>query len=440
MNIQLQKLLVIGYVWPEPNSSAAGSRMLQLLSLFLQQGYQVTFASPAKQGEHKEDLTKLGIHEVSIELNHHSFDDFISKLAPQVVIFDRFMMEEQFGWRVAKNAPMAVRLLNTEDLHSLRDTRHNEIKQYLKTQPQEVELTQLELTNQASLFQKMTATDIAKREIASLFRCDLNLMISEYEIQLLIEQFQIPEQQLFHLPFLYPQELLPQNAKPFRQRQHFVSIGNFRHAPNWDAVLWLKQSIWPKIKAQLPDAECHIYGAYPPPKASALHNEKQGFLVKGWAEDAHQVIANARVLLAPLRFGAGIKGKLAEAMLHGTPSVTTSIGAEAMLMQPEALWPGAICDHESGLVESAIELYRNPTLWQKTSTNGLQLFSQQYVLKENNTYKNTLFKTIDWLNQHLESHRNNNFIGGMLNHHHHKSTQYMSQWIAEKNRHQALNR
>ncbi len=103
----MKTLLIIGYVWPEPNSSAAGSRMLQLIAFFQQQSYQVTFASPAQRTEHMVDLAELNVNSVDISLNCSSFDEFISELKPDVVMFDRFMMEEQFGWRVSEQCPEA---------------------------------------------------------------------------------------------------------------------------------------------------------------------------------------------------------------------------------------------------------------------------------------------------------------------------------------------
>ena len=99
----MQKVLFIGAVWPEPKSSAGGIRMMQLLHLFLKHNYHVTFASSAADSEFAEDISLLGIDKVSIELNNTSFDDFIKNLQPNIVIFDRFMTEEQYGWRVAEN-------------------------------------------------------------------------------------------------------------------------------------------------------------------------------------------------------------------------------------------------------------------------------------------------------------------------------------------------
>ena len=124
------------------------------------------------------------------------------------------------------------------------------------------------------------------------------------------------------------------------------------------------QKIWPIIRKKIPDAELHIYGSYPPKKATQLNNSKSGFLIKGWAEDAFDMLANARVCLAPLRFGAGIKGKLIDSMQVGTPNVTTDIGAEGMA--GSFSWPGIIANDVNSIATAAIELYQNEKLWQKT--------------------------------------------------------------------------
>jgi len=120
----IQKILVIGYVWPEPRSSAAGSRMLKLLQLLRAEAWQVVFASAAALSPHRADLSALGIEEKPIELNADSFDHFIQAYQPDVVLFDRFFTEEQFAWRVEQHCPHALRVLETVDLHCLREARH----------------------------------------------------------------------------------------------------------------------------------------------------------------------------------------------------------------------------------------------------------------------------------------------------------------------------
>ena len=151
-------------------------------------------------------------------------------------------------------------------------------------------------------------------------------------MQLLANTFKVDASLLHYLPFMVDLKTCPQKTKGFAERNHFMTIGNFRHAPNWDVVLHL-QKIWPLIKKQIPEAELHIYGSYPPPKATALNNTKTGFLIKGWAKNAFTVMENARLCLAPIRFGAGIKGKLLDAMIMQTPSITTSVGSEGMHQQ-----------------------------------------------------------------------------------------------------------
>ncbi|CAH0150913.1 glycosyltransferase [Pseudomonas mediterranea] len=424
------KVLVIGYVWPEPRSSAAGGHIMQILEAFLGQGWDITFSSPARPGENRADLIELGIREVPIELNNSSFDVFVSELAPDIVLFDQFMMEEQFGWRVETQCPGALRVLETSDLQSLRHARHQRLKDRLKADDSSQDFSDLFAPNLPEEFQRMADTDMAKREIAAVYRCDLNLMVSEVEIELLVEQFKVPRNLLLWCPLMV--DLPATSPKPFEDRAHFLSIGNFRHAPNWDAVLWMKNAIWPLIRQQLPGAQLHLYGAYTPPKAAALHNPAQGFHIMNWAEDALQVMSAARICLAPLRFGAGIKGKLIEAMLCGTPSVTTPIGAEAM--HGEMRWPGAISQSAEAIADAAVQLYSDPTRWNLAQDAGLTLLAERY---RREIHGPALIESIQACRANLAQRRRDNFTGSMLRHHQHKSTQYMSQWIEEKHRNNA---
>ena len=352
-----KKILIIGYVWPEPNSSAAGSHMMSILRQYTQQNWQVEFATPAQPTEHMIDLASEGISSQSIALNCDSFDRYISEYQPDIVMFDRFMMEEQFGWRVDKNSPHALKILDTEDLQCLRYARQQALK------------ANREMT-QADLF-----SDLAKREIAAILRCDISLIISSFEMDLLINSFKVDASLLHHLPFMVELSQCPETTRSFSERRHFMTIGNFRHAPNWDIVLYLQQ-IWPLIRKQLPDAELHIYGSYPPPKATVLNNPKTGFLIKGWAENALSVMEQARVCLAPIRFGAGIKGKLLDAMIMQTPSVTTSFGSEGM--HQDEPWSGIIADDITDFVDAAVNLYHDEQAWLQAQQHASALLTSRY--------------------------------------------------------------
>ena len=406
----IQKVLIIGKVWPEPASSAAGSRMMQLIDSFKEQLWEVTFACSAGESGFAVDLESYGVNVVNIELNNSSFDEFVSALNPDIVLFDRFMTEEQYGWRVAEQCPGALRVLDTEDLHGLRHGRHKSVKEGR-------EFSNSDLLNEYSC-----------REIASIYRCDLSLIISSFEMKLLNEFFKVDPSLLFYMPF--QADLLKEDSwLTFKEREHFVSIGNFLHEPNWDAVRYLKEHIWPLIRKELPDAELHIYGAYPSQKVFGLHNPEEGFWVKGRAEDAAEVISKARVMLAPLRFGAGLKGKLLDAMQAGTPSVTTQVGAEGM--HDQLPWAGVIADDPAAFAHSAVSLYSGKAEWESAQSSGSEILKKVFNKPE---FKSDLIKKINSLKEDLAIHREQNFTGAMLRHHSLASTRFMGKWIEEKNR------
>lgn len=388
--------------------------MVQLIRLFLNDGWEVTFSSSATKSEYSYDLEALGVEERPIKINDSSFDEFIRDLKPNMVLFDRFMIEEQFGWRVTENSPETIRILDTIDLHSLRIARQNA---YKKGEEFHVENLLLE--------------DTAKREIASILRSDLSLIISDVEMKILKEIFDIDENLLFYLPYLLDFETEPvkKDTRGFEERIGFISIGNFKHQPNWDAVLWMKAEIWPLIKKQLPGAKFYAYGSYPSKKVFQLSNPDDGFLIKGRASDAHSVIGKARVLLAPLRFGAGLKGKLVDAALSGTPSVTTSIGSEGIELGCK--WNGVISNEPEQFANAAVQLYQNKEFWERSQQTGYELLKKRFDLKK---FDSTLLEKIKTLQQNLEQHRQHNFIGSMLRHHTMNSTKFMSRWIEEKNK------
>ena len=406
----IQSVLIIGKVWPEPGSSAAGSRMMQLINAFQERGWEITFATAAGESEFAEDLTDSEISIANIELNDSSFDEFVKNLNPDMVLFDRFMTEEQFGWRVAEQCPDALRVLDMEDLHCLRHGRHQALKEGRAFQESDL------------------LNDYAYREIASTYRCDLSLVISACEMKLLNEFFKMDERLLHYLPFMVG-EVDGKSWAMYQDRKHFVSIGNFLHEPNWDATRYLKETIWPLIRKQLPQAELHVYGAYPSQKVTDLNNPGEGFLVKGRVEDALGVIGNSKVMLAPIRFGAGLKGKLLDAMRTGTPSVTTSIGAEGM--HGALSWPGAVKDDPKHFAESAIELYSNQEKWEKSQSAGADILQSLFL---ESLYKDSFIQRLTELKETLETHREKNFTGAMLQHHTMASTRFMGKWIEAKNR------
>ena len=251
-------------------------------------------------------------------------------------------------------------------------------------------------------------------------------MVSEFEMELLQKQFTISKELIYYLP-IFAEKL--NDVPTFNERNDFVFIGNFLHEPNWDCVKYLSETIWPLLHKKLPEAKMLIYGAYPSQKVLELNKPKQNFYIKGRADDAFEVIKNAKIVLAPIRFGAGIKGKLLEAMQCGTPSVTSSIGAEAMAGNLN--WNGFVKDNPNEFVDGAVQLYEDENLWKQAQENGFEILDKRY---RKSLFEKDFVIEINSLSDNLKQHRNNNFFGSILQHHLVSSTKYMSKWIEEKNR------
>tara|TARA_R100001143_G_C3361367_1_gene137099 strand:- start:35064 stop:36320 length:1257 start_codon:yes stop_codon:yes gene_type:complete len=418
MSESIKSVLIIGKVWPESRSSAAGSRMMQLIGVFKDHGFETHFASAASSSNYSDDLTIQGVVCHKIKLNDSSFDLFVKKLNPTVVMFDRFMTEEQYGWRVAEQCPDAIRILDTEDLHSLRVTRQKCFKEGVPFHPK-------------LMFQE----EITKREMAAIYRSDLSIVISNYEMKLLLNTFEISALNLCYLPFLFDSiSDSDQNELPkFDERNGFMMIGNYLHDPNRNAVKWLKNEIWPLIRSQLPDVNLNIYGSYTSPRELQMQNRKEGFYVHGRVDDVKQVISQSKVMLAPLRYGAGLKGKLFDAIQSGTPSVTTSIGCEGISDSDH--WCGAVCDDPKSFADAAVNLYLNKSDWGKAQTKGVSIVRDRFLVKD---HLPDFIKILNGLIENIKAHRQNQFIGSMLMHHTLAGNKYMSKWIEEKEKRGSL--
>lgn len=413
MGLGTATVFIIGQVFPEPETTAAGQRMLQIINFFISEGYEVVLGSCAAPSIYSAELEKWGVETTMLRLNSDTFNEHLKWWQPKIVLFDRFMTEEQFSWRVKETLPNAIRILNQEDLHSLRIYReicfNNNSKFSISTYYQQ---------------------DTTQRELASVFRSDLVLCISPEEMEMQ-RQMGVPSDLLQYWPFVNNVIITQKSYPNWANRKHFIFYGNGKHAPNINAILYLKQKIWPEIKKQLPQAELHIYGAYLPQKIRDLHNAKEGFIINGWIEDLDTILSQYRVLLAPLHFGAGLKGKLYAAFQNGLPSVTTTLGFEGYPTTNNL--PLIIQDGFNEQIQAAVSLYTQEILWTQIHQNaisyGAQLFDSERIKTD---FKNKLSILMNSLNKK----RSNNFIGLMLWHQTLTASKYMGKWITLKNQKQ----
>jgi glycosyltransferase involved in cell wall biosynthesis len=404
---------MIGYVWPEAESSAAGLRTWNWIRCFRQANWEIVFASASQENEFTEKLKQFGVITHPIQANQPAFDSWIRHLRPDFVLFDRFVTEEQFGWRVQENAPQAVRVLDTQDLHFLRRARESALKN--GTSLDDLAACRFPLVTEDTL-----------RELGAIYRSDWSLMISDFETQLLQQKFLIPKALLSTFRFQYPEQT--PISPSYSDRENFVMIGNFRHPPNRDGILWFRKEIWPLIRKKISKAQVHIYGAYPPREMMQLSDPEHRFFVKGPCANQFETLMKYKVNLAPLRFGAGIKGKISDGWWAGTPVVATEIGSEGMA--EDLPWGGAISNRPDEFADLAVELYQNECLWNVAQKNGYQILQRHYSTQKNS---DIFLSRLIMLQSDLESRRQANLIGAILSHHTCRSTKYFSKWIEAKN-------
>jgi glycosyltransferase involved in cell wall biosynthesis len=360
-------------------------------------------------------LEQSGIETCSGVPNDPAFDELLCVRSPDVVIFDRFMTEEQFSWRVRLHAPKAMRVLDTVDLHSLRRLRQRMVKENF---------------HPSDHLDTIDTSDDTLRELAAIWRSDLTLITSTSELSLLQDRYGVSSELLALSSFGYA---APPVAPLFAERRDVVFIGNFNHKPNADAVQYLRDELWPRIqsasrRAGADDFELHIYGAYIPPHMQASDNPVNGFRIKGWVSDAHAVLARYRVNLAPLRFGAGIKGKISDGWYVGTPCVGTSCAAEGMHGEQE--FGGIVIDDPLEFAEAVVRLYTDENLWTQASRHGSSIIRILFSAEE---HERSFLGILEQAHMQLDRRRAANFIGTLLWYESNRSTEYFSRWIECKN-------
>jgi glycosyltransferase involved in cell wall biosynthesis len=406
------KVLWICTVWPEPTSSAAGFRTLRLVRALQKRGHSQCVVSPAKDNVFRNELEQKGIETYNAEPNDSAFDQFLLERVPDVVIFDRFMMEEQFSWRVRLHAPNATRILDTVDLHSLRRLRERRFKKGL---------------DESETLERVDMADDTLRELAAIWRSDLSLITSTTEMKLLQRTYGVAADLLLLCSFGY--EVQPISLG-FKERSNIVFIGNFNHKPNADAVHFLQNSLWGQIRSAcarvgIPDCELHIYGAYTPQQLRGSN----GIRIKGCASNAYEVLSQYRVNLAPLRFGAGIKGKISDGWFVGTPCVGTSCAAEGMHDNLE--FGGTVVDNPAEFAEAVAQLYVDEISWAQASERGVTIINTLFSAE---AYERSFVDGVEQAHSTREDRRSRNFIGELLWYESNRSTEYFSRWIESKNR------
>ncbi|GFH49881.1 hypothetical protein CTEN210_06357 [Chaetoceros tenuissimus] len=397
-------------LFPQPNASAAGVRTVELLNHFASSSdsfSQVHYgcglrADDSQRHEMKKLLPNVHIHhfppnreeEIKEVLHSSTFRDL------KTVVFDRFFAEEAYSHYFYNHRPDVMRVLDMQDMHSLRYYRHEQIKAYdveskgvlsldffKGTYASNLPTCQMDAVNKSK---KKDASSMLLRELSSIHRSDLSLVCSPYELKVLSDEYLIPHSKMGLAPFFTePKSKYYGSDYSFSKRSNFVSLGGFKHPPNIDQVLML-QRLWPRIREQIPDAKIYVYGSYPPPRIKQMHDPKKGFIVKGYVDNLDDALATSRVMLAPVRFGAGIKGKIIDSWMYGCPVVTTPIGMEGISSDDTKLWDTSVAHDDDSFIERAVSLYKVKALWDDNQRQARLILETSFGLSNLDRIDNQL--------------------------------------------------
>ena len=401
-------------MFPEYSSSAAGVRTFGLIQKCIDLGLEVGFGTGAKQSSNATFPSETKVFRVRYN-NTNDIVKTMGELDPDLVVFDRFLAEEAYASRVREIKPSAMRVLDMQDMHSLR--RHRETNPF------------------PSIPSPSTSTSLV-RELASINRSDLSIVCSSVEKVLLEMEYKIPGEKLqMGSFFTSPIDKGYDNNHSFNQRKDFISIGGFKHPPNVDSAVWLVEDIWPRISKKIPDAVLNIYGAYPTRKISSLHSPSDNVHVHGFVPSLEEPFLKSRVLLAPLRFGAGVKGKIIDAFRFGCPVVTTKIGSEGIGKENEG-WGGAVTsniDCAEEFADAAVALYNDRDRYESSRAMARKILVREFDETRN---LDAIVEAIQGTYEDLERCRERDVFGNILWHSSNRATEYFSRYIElkEKNR------
>jgi len=355
-----ENILFIDWSTPKPDQDAGSVTAYYLLKILTKIGYNVTFVPSdlKNQGKYTEAVEQLGITCLHFK-DITSIDLFLENHGKQFQYFFlcRAPIAGLYIDAIRKHVPEATIILNTSDLHYLRDGRQAELA-----------------GNSDEKAVRDYLEHVKETELEVIRKCDISIVMSEVEYSML--QKDIPESDVRHIPLMFID--VSGKNKPFYERQDILFIGGFPHQPNVDAVLFFCKEIWPIVHRQLPDVTFIIIGCSPPEQILEL-DKLPGVSVKGFVQDISRYFDNIRLSVAPLRYGAGIKGKIGTSLGYGVPSVVTSMAAEGMpLVDGQHV---LIADDPASFAKQVIGLYSDEELWQRLSAAGMRLIQKEYSVE-----------------------------------------------------------
>jgi len=357
-------ILYIDHYVPEPDKDSGSLRTFRILSILSHMNNKVTFW-PENQKIVQPYVSELQQKGIEVIYKIKDFNRFLEerKNLYDIAILARPYISVKFIDSIKEKIPNCKIIYDTIDLHFLRMNR-------------EAALENNEKNSEAEMMRQL--------EFSMMKKSDITILTSPSEIKFLHDED--PSLKIAIVPNIHTES---HSIVDFDGRKNMMFLGGFIHGPNIDAVKYLVHDIWPKIKNKLPETKLYIVGSNPTNEIKQLASED--IIVTGYVKDLTPYYNECKLMLAPLRFGSGVKGKLTQSLARGLPIISTTIAAEGI-----NLIDGKNCmisDDSNEFVSKVIEVYTNEKLWQDLSQNGINL-AKDYSPERIRVCFETIFSSI----------------------------------------------
>jgi glycosyltransferase involved in cell wall biosynthesis len=310
----------------------------------------------AYEDRYSASLQALGV-EVLFHPHVQSINDHLKKSGHlyDSIILSRAYVAECFIDAVVEYAPRSTLLFDTVDLHFLREMRQAEVEQ-----------------DDGKMKAALKQRDL---ELNLVEQSDITLVVSGAEVGLLREAYleQYPGESPPRIEVLSNIHHAHGCDKSFHERKDILFIGGYNHPPNVDAVMYFVGEVFPLLRERLPDIRFLIIGSHPPESFAKFDGD--GIEVVGYVDDVKPYFENIKLSVAPLRYGAGVKGKINSSMSYGVPVVSTSIGVEGMWLNEDEVM---VADDPEAFVEAIASVYTDEELWRRLSLGGLSNIERNF--------------------------------------------------------------
>jgi GT2 family glycosyltransferase len=341
------RVLVMDACTPTPDRDSGSVRMLALMKAMRDEGCSVVFFAEnrAHDGAYTQALQQIGV-----EAWWHPFlvnvPAWLAKHGPRfdLVVGSRHYVLSPVLPLLRTHAPRAHVVFDTVDLHHLRELREAEVS--------------------GDAAQLRNAARTRRIELGLMSQCDSTWVVSGAEQALLAQE--LPGVKVSVVSNIHE---VHGPGKPWADRRDLLFVGGYRHPPNVDAALWMARDILPLVRAQLPDIVLHLVGSEAPPEVLALA-ELPGVKLQGFVPDLTPLLEGARVGVAPLRYGAGVKGKVNQSLAHGQPMVATLCAVEGMHLVDGV--DVLVADAPEAFAAAVVRLHEDRALWETLSAGGLE--------------------------------------------------------------------